>query len=106
MAMPRYPIQSLRVYSNELSSISSVVVKTEDGQSIDVGSGLTAQHGADFPMQEVDRQLKRYFHPDRFLFQIAFAVVTTFLLVFVLFLLPGLKVPVTCSLLSIDISSG
>lgn len=82
MPMPRYPIQSLRIRSKGgASSVSSVVVKTEDGKIIDVENGVVSHKGIDYPMVEVDRQLKRHYHPDRFLFQILFALLTTGLLV-------------------------
>lgn len=79
MPMPRYSVRMVRIESDNIFSLSSVTIKTEDDKTVHL-EGFEYRKGFNFPMAETDKQLKRYFHPNRFLFQIFFALLTTWLL--------------------------
>ncbi|MBU1567006.1 MAG: hypothetical protein KJ630_15460 [Proteobacteria bacterium] len=79
MPMPRYKIHTLRAESNDDFSLSSAAIAIEDGTTINL-EGSEHQKGFNFPMSGINKQLKRNFHPDRFLFQIFFALLSTWLL--------------------------
>lgn len=79
MPMPRYSIDTLRVEVDNNFSLSSTSIIKEDGETV-YPEGFEYQKGFNFPMAEIDKQLRRHFHPDRFPFQIIFALLSTLLL--------------------------
>jgi hypothetical protein len=79
MPMPRYSVRTLRVESNNAFSLLSTTITAEDGKTVSL-EGFEYRKGVNFPMSGIDKQLKRHFHPDRFLFQIIFAFLSTLLL--------------------------
>jgi len=70
----------LRVDSKEKFSVTSVTVATEDGMVYALSNPVPWKGGVNFSMHRLNRQLKRYYHPDRFLLQILFALLTNWLL--------------------------
>ncbi len=83
MPMPRYAFRTLRVESDNAFSLLSARLEAEDGKTVDL-EGFAYQKGFNFPMSGIDSQLRRHFHPDRILFQIIFAFLSTLLLLNVL----------------------
>ena len=81
MPMPRYPVELLRVSSKGNISVSSAMLKTADGKVISLNGGRIAKHGIDYPMFDADRQLRQHYHPERFLLQVVFALLTAGILV-------------------------
>ncbi len=80
MEMPRYPVRTFRVDSKNTFSVSSFVIRTADGETITVANGVKTHEGVVYQMSEVDKKLKRSFHPQRLGLQILFALFTTWLL--------------------------
>ncbi len=80
MPMPRYPVKLLRVDSKNQFHVESVRVQTRDGKILQVTDGVPWKNGIHFSMEENDRQLRQHFYPDRFLLQIIFALLTTWIL--------------------------
>ena len=76
----RYPTKILRIFSQKNFSITSVVVSTEDGQQYTLNNPVPWDGGIHFSLRELTRQLTRYYHPDRLLLQVCFALLTTLLL--------------------------
>ncbi|BHH82661.1 hypothetical protein [Desulforhopalus sp. 52FAK] len=83
MPMPRYPVQSLRVSSKGKMSISSAMIKTAEGKVISVSGGISSEHGINYSMLDADTQLRNHYHPERFLLQIVFALLTACILTWV-----------------------
>ncbi len=79
MPMPRYAVHALRIESDKAFSVSSATITTEDAETVNL-EGAESQKGFNFPMSGINHQLKRHFHADRFLFQILFALLSTWLL--------------------------
>lgn len=79
MDMPRYPLDAVKVSSKRDISQLSLQVATEDGRIIKIENAIPVPEGAVYEMAKTDRRLIRYFHPHRFAFQIAFALLTTWL---------------------------
>jgi hypothetical protein len=80
MPMVRYPTRILRIDSKDQFSLTSVIVTTEDDMVYALSAPVPWKGGVNFSMNELNRQLKRYFHPDRFLLQIFFALFSSWLL--------------------------
>lgn len=93
MDMPRYPTNAFKVSSKKDISTLSLRVDTEDGQSIEVGQAIPVEGGAVYQMAATDSRLKRYFHPHRFVFQVLFALLTTWLLFGMIGYLKGFQGP-------------
>lgn len=79
MDMPRYSVKTYRVHSKKAFTVDSFTIKTEEGKTISLENGTEIQGGINYRATEVDKKLKRYFHPQRFFLQILFAVITTWL---------------------------
>lgn len=79
MPMPRYSVNTLRIESKTNFTVLSATIKTADGETI-ILEGSESPEGLNFPMTKIYKQLKRHFHPDRFCFQIAFALLSTWIL--------------------------
>ena len=79
MPMPHYRVNTLRVESKTTFSLASATIITEDCKPIKL-EGLEYHKGFNFPMSGIDKQLRRHFHPTRVLFQIIFALLTTWIL--------------------------
>lgn len=73
MSMPRYPVKSLRIRSKGKVSISSLMIKTAEGKRINVNAGVASHRGIDYSMHDADRQLRKHYHPERFLLQVVFS---------------------------------
>lgn len=80
MAMPRYPLEVLRVVGSGEFSIAALWVETADGIRIDATSRVLGPQIVDYPMGDVDRSLKRHYHRERLFFQIIFALLCSALL--------------------------
>ncbi len=79
MPLPRYQINVLRVAPSDSFSLSSTVMKTEDGQEFSL-SGGEYKGGYIFTVRGIDEQRQRLFHPDRFLFQLICAALSALVL--------------------------
>lgn len=79
MPLPRYPVNALRVAPSDSFTLTSAVSKTEDGQEFSLSGGVY-KGGYIFTLRGIDEQRQRLFHPDRFLFQLICAVLSTLLL--------------------------
>lgn len=79
MSLPRYQINALRVAPSDSFSLASTVMKTEDGQEFSL-SGGEYKGSYIFTLRGIDEQRQRLFHPDRFLFQLICAALSTLLL--------------------------
>ncbi len=83
MSMPRYRVNTLRVDSKNDFSLVSQTIQTEDFQELQP-EGFEYRKGINFPMSGISDQLERHFHPHRFLFQIVFALLSAWLLSYML----------------------
>ncbi len=78
MPMPRYSIRTLRIESKtDLSDLSSTIT-TDDGATHNL-DGFVYAKGFNIPMTETSKLLKRSYHPQRFFFQILFALFSAWL---------------------------
>ncbi len=80
MPMVRYPTNILRIDSKNKFSVTSVTVRTEDDMLYELQNPVPWKGGINFSMRELNQQLKRYYHPDRFILQILFALLSSWLL--------------------------
>ena len=89
MKLPRYNVKTYRIESKKDFSISSVAIHNEFGESFPVSQGGPVRTkytpglgsiGANFPMTELNPNLKRFFSFPRFIVQIVSAVITTWVL--------------------------
>lgn len=80
MDMPRYRIDAIKISSKSAISQRALQVKSEDDRAVKVDNAIPVPDGAVYEMAKNDKQLKRYFHPHRFAFQILFALLTTWLI--------------------------
>jgi hypothetical protein len=81
MPMVRYPTRIFRVDSKDEFSLTSVLATTEDGMVYALTDPVPWKGGINFSTRGLNSQLKRYFHPDRFILQIVFALLTAWLFV-------------------------
>ncbi|MCI5124818.1 MAG: hypothetical protein D3925_10145, partial [Candidatus Electrothrix sp. AR5] len=80
MPMVRYPTNILRIDSKDTFSVTSVTVRTEDDMLYELQNPVPWKGGINFSMHELNQQLKRYYYPDRFILQILFALLSSWLL--------------------------
>ncbi len=78
MPMPRYGIRTLRIESKADLSDLSTTMSTDDGATHKL-DGFVYAKGFNIPMTETSTLLKRTYHPQRFFFQILFALFSAWL---------------------------
>ncbi len=78
MPMPRYGIRTLRIESKAVLSDLSSTITTDDGATHNL-DGFVYGKGFNIPMTETSKLLKRSYHPQRFFFQILFALFSAWL---------------------------
>ncbi len=76
--MPRYTVDSLRITVPEKTAVTSVSLKTKSGRIINL-SLPEDQHNGQYRISAPLSSLKHYFHPDRIIFQIIFALFATWI---------------------------
>lgn len=79
MPMPRYRVNALRITPSDNFQLSSAIITAENGQTFSL-SGGEFKKGIIYSTAEFNKQRQQHFHPDRFFFQIVFAVFSAWLL--------------------------
>ena len=84
MPMPRYHVGTVRIAAKAPFSVTSANITTEDGRTIGL-NGFEYRRGFNYPMSKIRPQLKNYYHPERFIFQVVFALISAWILSSLLF---------------------
>jgi len=80
MEMPRYPVKDVKISAKKELTDLALQLVTAGRQEVSVGNPIPTKDGAVFQVGELDGKRKRFFHPHRFIFQVIFALLTTWVL--------------------------